>query len=387
MVEGILATGKIVHVIASFFMPSRRSITDVKSKSNLKEHYLFSEPTAPRLYNDILFKKKVSTRLHQLVHKIVDTHKVELVYIYEGTSYFYFSKVTGYLQKNKIPLTFDVTEFRDNYYSVRNSEARKGIPLKQKFSNILLYPDYLLGKRAILSRATFFISISTCLREFLSHYKKDVLLIPGFEKFADPKAKEENDPRIKFLYVGSLIHRDAPEILEKLIAHLAGYNGAVQLNLIGRYDRLRKTKSMVEHWKEAYGELVQSLGEIEESLIEKEMQDCDVLVLPRKDSYEERCAFPTRLAEYLALKKPVVISPIGDIPHYLKDSVDACFLELDDTKRLTQKSLEQVARLISDADFRKFIGTNGYIAGSLQFDQHINAQAILERAAQNRISN
>jgi glycosyltransferase involved in cell wall biosynthesis len=47
--------------------------------------------------------------------------------------------------------------------------------------------------------------------------------------------------------------------------------------------------------------------------------------------------FPTKLGEYLATGKPVVVTKVGDIPKYLEDGVSAYLVVPDDNKAFAEK--------------------------------------------------
>ena len=53
----------------------------------------------------------------------------------------------------------------------------------------------------------------------------------------------------------------------------------------------------------------------------------DVLVVPKTDHDANRAAFPLKVAEYLSVAKPVVITRVGDIEDYLADGFDCLLCE------------------------------------------------------------
>lgn len=379
MVEGLVANKRKVHVISPYFRPSRRSDKPQVDTSGIREYYVFPELKLPRLYSDFLYKSHVSRFMEDTVKAIISRESVDLVYIYDGTSYLYFNKVSKLIRHKKIPLTIDITESRDQNYQLDFFGKRKK-SWKERISNLVLYPDYLMGKQIILPRANFFISISTLLRDYLTRFHRDIIVIPGFERFLPVRSLPDFSQRTKisFLYVGTLIDRDAPELLELLMIELMHYKNELEFKFIGRYDRIEKSKKIMEDWKNKFGNLVNSVGEVDEKEITDELSKSDVFILTRRDSYEERCAFPTRLAEYLALNKPVIVSAVGDIHLYLKDEQDTCYIESNANQRLSDKSKAQMIRLIKNKSFRDFIANNGYSKGVKHFDSIRNAGAILE---------
>ena len=62
-----------------------------------------------------------------------------------------------------------------------------------------------------------------------------------------------------------------------------------------------------------------------------------VLALARPSSLQSTGGFPTKLGEYLATGKPVVVTKVGDIPKYLEDGVNAFLVAPDDNKAFAGK--------------------------------------------------
>jgi len=62
-----------------------------------------------------------------------------------------------------------------------------------------------------------------------------------------------------------------------------------------------------------------------------------VLALARPSSLQSTGGFPTKLGEYLATCKPVVVTKVGDILKYFKDGVNAYLVESDDNQAFAEK--------------------------------------------------
>ena len=68
-----------------------------------------------------------------------------------------------------------------------------------------------------------------------------------------------------------------------------------------------------------------------------------MLVLARPDSKQAEGGFPTKLGEYLATGKPVVVTRVGEIPDYLQDNINAFLAEPNDALDFTGK-MKQVLK-------------------------------------------
>jgi glycosyltransferase involved in cell wall biosynthesis len=68
-----------------------------------------------------------------------------------------------------------------------------------------------------------------------------------------------------------------------------------------------------------------------------------LLVLARPDSKQAEGGFPTKLGEYLATGKPVVVTRVGEIPDYLEDNINAFIAEPNDAHDFAGK-MKQVLK-------------------------------------------
>lgn len=65
----------------------------------------------------------------------------------------------------------------------------------------------------------------------------------------------------------------------------------------------------------------------------------EMLVLARPDNIQARNGFPTKLGEYLATGKPVVVTRVGEIGNFLRDGRDCLLSEPGDPEAFAQKML------------------------------------------------
>lgn len=76
-----------------------------------------------------------------------------------------------------------------------------------------------------------------------------------------------------------------------------------------------------------------------------------MLALARPDNLQARNGFPTKLGEYLATGKPVVVTRVGEIGDYLQDGVNALLCEPGDPEAFAEKMVwfaahpDQAARI------------------------------------------
>ena len=108
-------------------------------------------------------------------------------------------------------------------------------------------------------------------------------------------------------------------------------------------------------------------GKVSNDIIPALLSEASILVLPRPYSIQAEHGFPTKLGEYLATGNPVLVTPVGDIPEYLKDNENAYFIEPGNINSLVTKCVE----LIEDKIKSKKIGKNGR-AIAMKYFNNIN---------------
>jgi len=103
------------------------------------------------------------------------------------------------------------------------------------------------------------------------------------------------------------------------------------------------------------------------------LSNSDLLVLARPDNNQAKAGFPTKLGEYLASGKPVVITKTGEIPKYLIDNKSAYLAAPDDINNFADK----VIFALNDENSEK-IGANGYEVANKNFNYHLYGKEILD---------
>jgi glycosyltransferase involved in cell wall biosynthesis len=88
------------------------------------------------------------------------------------------------------------------------------------------------------------------------------------------------------------------------------------------------------------------------------------LVLPRPDSQQARAGFPTKLGEYLALGRPVVVTKVGEIPRFLEDGRTAYLVETGHVENFANKLRE----VFADRERAEKIGLAGKEVAKSCFD-------------------
>lgn len=98
------------------------------------------------------------------------------------------------------------------------------------------------------------------------------------------------------------------------------------------------------------------------------------LALARPDSLQARAGFPTKLGEYLALGRPVVVTKVGEIPRYLEDGVSAYLVDPGDVEGFRKK----IREVFANPERAERIGKAGRGVAVRSFDCKAHSRALSE---------
>ncbi len=113
-------------------------------------------------------------------------------------------------------------------------------------------------------------------------------------------------------------------------------------------------------------------GRIDKDQVPHYLMNAKILALARPDSIQAQGGFPTKLGEYLATGRPVVVTRTGEIPLYLHHGQNALLCEpgnVDDFANKLRWALENY-------DHACRIGANGRIIAETVFNSRIQAKKL-----------
>jgi glycosyltransferase involved in cell wall biosynthesis len=141
------------------------------------------------------------------------------------------------------------------------------------------------------------------------------------------------------LYCGSItIRKDGVDILVQSFAKIAEKFPEIKLVIIGKGDtenEVMEIRNIVSKFN--LDNRVLFLGQISREEVPKYMCNAKVLALARPSSIVADAGFPSKLTEYLATGKPVIVTTVGEIPVYLKDNENAFLSEPDSSDAFASK--------------------------------------------------
>lgn len=101
--------------------------------------------------------------------------------------------------------------------------------------------------------------------------------------------------------------------------------------------------------------------------------NADILALDRPDNKQAKYGFPTKLGEYLLTGNPVVVTKVGDIPHFLEHGVSALLAEPKEPQDFSDK----LCWLIEHPKEASLIGAAGREVAMKQFNYKVESQKVI----------
>ena len=121
---------------------------------------------------------------------------------------------------------------------------------------------------------------------------------------------------------------------------LANQYKDVDLALVGRADT-REDEMFFRDLATSLGirERVHFTGKLPRNEVPAYLCNAEILTLARPKSMVADAGFPSKVTEYLATGKPVVVTAVGEIPNYLTDDVDAYIAEAGSPESFTERMM------------------------------------------------
>jgi|LSQX01.2.fsa_nt_gb glycosyltransferase involved in cell wall biosynthesis len=185
--------------------------------------------------------------------------------------------------------------------------------------------------------------------------------------------------KIAIVYVGSMYgDKDGVYILiEAFSKIMMDYPDSI-LVVVGdnsRNDRMGKIHEAMTHVGDK--ERVVFTGQVSRDEVNAIINNAYCLALSRPNNVQAKYGFPTKLGEYLATGRPVVITSVGDIPLFLKDQENAYVSNPDSVEDFALK----LSDCLSDHVKANAVGENGQKLVYKEFN-YLEGSKVITKATQ-----
>ncbi len=236
--------------------------------------------------------------------------------------------------------------------------------------------NYIYGMKLIKS-ADGFIVASTYLKKYILkdlNKNASIFILPNA---MDPSFFELNniapfkDGLITIGYVGTPTKKDGAKDLIKSFAKLKQKYQDIHLLIIGDITNGNSLVPDLEKLANKLGvrDSITFTGLISFSKVPDLLNSCQILALTRPSGRFAEAGFPTKLGEYFACRKPVVVTAVGDIRNYFEEGNQVIMVENIDS---IVKGFE---RLLKNKELGKKISDNAY----KWMDENLNYVSISNR--------
>jgi glycosyltransferase involved in cell wall biosynthesis len=159
-----------------------------------------------------------------------------------------------------------------------------------------------------------------------------VPILVDLSEFAPERIGDGLDERV-LCYVGNLDHKGEIDALLVAFSTIARSYPDWRIRVIGA----GRDPSVLHDLRARAIELgvsdrIEFTGKIRRDGLPDLFTDVGAFALPRASGLFSTAGFPTKLAEYMAAGRPVVVTATGDIPLFLSDGLDAFLVPPDDVQ-------------------------------------------------------
>lgn len=219
------------------------------------------------------------------------------------------------------------------------------------------------------------IFISEGLRSYFKTAKKN-LVVPSmvlFERFI--AAPESPFPFEYIGYCGRItLDKDGVHILIKGFEKISAKYPLLKLLIIGDYAyEVEKPYILSVIAELKLSDRIVFTGKISKNEMPAYLKNAKILALARPKNLQSETGFPTKLPEYLATGKPVVVTKVGDIPRYLRNGENAFMVEPDNCDAIANA----FETILSDYEKALAVGARGQQLAKTVFSPRYQAQRVI----------
>ncbi len=220
--------------------------------------------------------------------------------------------------------------------------------------------------------------ISTYLEAYCRPYLRrgaGTLLVPILVDVdaVAPDTDAAGRPDDRLAYCGYMNHPEV-EAVVAAFARLADDFPGLSLQLIGGSLRPEAIPALLTRIQDlGLTDRVELAGRVGRDDLFTLLRGARILMLPRATAPFSQAGLPTKVGEYLATGRPVVVTAVGDLPLYLTDGVDAYFAKSDDPEVFGERLRDALLRPEEASE----IGRRGRETARQRFDPATHGARIL----------
>lgn len=248
------------------------------------------------------------------------------------------------------------------------------------------YP-FIHCKKTVIGRLSLAINLNLLIPRFDGLFVINHVLEEYFRKYAganqpieiinmivDPsRFKQSAQKRILnysyITYCGTLNDKkDGVDILLKAYIQVLSRGeipGSLKLVLIGEYEENSFRESLMQLIENSgYSDNIVFTGKVSRDDMPGYLCHAEALLLARPNSKQAEGGFPTKLGEYLATGKPVILTNTGEVGYFLKDGINAFIAEPGSIESFASK----IGLVFSNYEMALEVGRKGELLVQKEFN-------------------
>jgi len=224
-------------------------------------------------------------------------------------------------KRKGIPVVVDVVEWPDSFYFKGGG-----------FHPLFWSKEWALRRTNL--RASALVAISSYLLNYYTQRGMKVIRVPAITHVPSslpPRISKPADSPFALMYVGSPTPKDGVLDMLEAVRLLLNRNRSVTLTVVG--DRGRGVNELMKdviNREPLMRDAVRFTGWVPQEKVPEYLSHSDALLLTRPAGRFAEAGFPTKLAEYMAAARPVVVTAVGDIPEYVRDGINGVVVQPGD---------------------------------------------------------
>src|SRR3990167_1916823 len=278
-----------------------------------------------------------------------------------------FLKGLSLNRKNKYNIVWSIMANRAGFAALffKSWHPKVKYLLTLQEGDTLDYPEKRMGLakifigglfRKIFTKADYVQAISNYLADWARNMdaKASIEVVPNgidAEKSIKSKVHKVESQNNKIIITTSrLVHKNGIDILIRAAAELKKLAPEInfKIKILGDGSEEKKLKNLAKELK--VDDIVQFFGHIEQEKVYDYLAEADIFVRPSRTE-----GLGSSFLEAMGAGLPVVGTPVGGIPDFLKNGETGLFCKVDDPKDLAEK----IKKLITDETLANRIAENG----------------------------
>jgi glycosyltransferase involved in cell wall biosynthesis len=228
------------------------------------------------------------------------------------------------------------------------------------FFRKLKYWGFIISFKFLYKRSDKLIVFSHALKEKfckMGYNEENIVIQPNLTDF-DFWVTDDQEIKYTIGYSGTPSNKDGLNDLFTAIRMLNNKNIPVSLLVIGdsTFGNSLIPKLKIDCQNLGILEMITFTGLVDSSKVKEYLSECEILAITRPCTEQTKAGFPTKLGEYFAIGKPVLLTKFGDIEKYFEANTDVILAECGNPESIAQK----IEWMINNMGALKTVSESGY---------------------------